>query len=280
MSLTGGRALTPADSPNGPGKAHPKNKTPETGAEVVSRAILGYVHSCETFGLADGPGVRYVVAMQGCRMRCQYCHNPETWDVRKGSSYSVEDLFAKAWRYHNYWSNNGGVTVSGGEPLLQIEFVSAFFGLLKEFGIHTALDTAGGPFTLQEPFISEFEKLAEVTDLFIVDLKHSDPARHKKLTGWDNHCVLQMAQWLSDHGKEMWIRHVLVPGITDQEENLLALRKQIDGLNSVSRVQVLPYSMMGQLKWSEIGIDYPLTDIPEPTDEQVRRAETILGAIG
>lgn len=277
MALTGGRQLTPEDAVSAKGKAHSKDKTPETGAELVTRAILGYVHSCETFGLADGPGVRYVVAMQGCRMRCRYCHNPETWDVNKGASCSVEDLFAKAWRYHNYWSNNGGVTVSGGEPLLQIEFVTAFFGLLKEHGIHTALDTSGGPFSDDPKFLRKFQALADVTDLFIVDMKHADPIKHKQLTGWDNASVFGMMQWLSDHGKDMWVRHVLVPGMTDSPDDLRLLRGRLDAYPNVTRVQVLPYTMMAQLKWEQVGMEYSLDGVPEPTPEQVAQAERILG---
>lgn len=278
MALTGGRSLTPDDAVSANGRSHHKDKVPESGAELVTRANLGYVHSCETFGLADGPGVRYVAAMQGCRMRCQYCHNPETWDVSKGASCSVEDLFAKAWRYHNYWSNNGGVTVSGGEPLLQIEFVSDFFGLLKEHDIHTAVDTAGGPFIDDPAFLRKFEKLAEVTDLFIVDMKEADPVKHKALTGWDNANIFGMMQWLSDHGKEMWVRHVLVPGVTDDESGLRLLREKLDAFDTISRVQVLPYTIMAELKWEKMGMAYPLDGVPEPTPEQIAKAEEILRA--
>ena len=169
---------------------------------------VGRIHSHETFGLVDGPGVRYVVFMQGCRMRCQYCHNPDTWKLSGGEEWTAEALFQKCWRYHTYWRNNGGITVSGGEPLLQIDFLIEFFKLAKQKGVNTTLDTAGNPFTLEEPFIGKFEELMQYTDLVMLDLKQTDAAAHKKLTGWDNGNILEMARWLSDHGKDMWIRRV------------------------------------------------------------------------
>ena len=186
---------------------------------------VGRIHSHEPFGLVDGPGVRYVVFMQGCRMRCQYCHNPDTWKLSGGEEWTAEALFQKCWRYHTYWRNNGGITVSGGEPLLQIDFLIEFFKLAKQKGVNTTLDTAGNPFTLEEPFIGKFEELMQYTDLVMLDLKQTDAAAHKKLTGWDNGNILEMARWLSDHGKDMWIRRVLVPGVTDGEEELKQLKR-------------------------------------------------------
>ena len=182
----------------------------------------GFVHSMETFGLVDGPGVRFVVFLQGCRMRCRYCHNPETWKLEGGTPWTADKLFSHVYRYKSYWNKkgqpNGGITVSGGEPLLQIDFVTEFFKKAKEKGVHTALDTAGNPFTLEEPFISKFEELMKVTDLVILDFKEIDNEKHKKLTGCPNDNIVQMAKWLSDHGKDMWLRHVLVPDLTDDED--------------------------------------------------------------
>ena len=238
---------------------------------------VGRIHSHETFGLVDGPGVRYVVFMQGCRMRCQYCHNPDTWKLSEGEEWTAEALFQKCWRYHTYWRNNGGITVSGGEPLLQIDFLIEFFKLAKQKGVNTTLDTAGNPFTLEEPFIGKFEELMQYTDLVMLDLKQTDAAAHKKLTGWDNGNILEMARWLSDHGKDMWIRRVLVPGVTDGEEELKQLKQFIDSLKTVKRVEILPYHTLGQLKWENLNIPYPLEDVPTPTPEQVAEAEAILG---
>ena len=238
---------------------------------------VGRIHSHETFGLVDGPGVRYVVFMQGCRMRCQYCHNPDTWKLSGGEEWTAETLFQKCWRYHTYWRNNGGITVSGGEPLLQIDFLIEFFKLAKQKGVNTTLDTAGNPFTLEEPFIGKFEELMQYTDLVMLDLKQTDAAAHKKLTGWDNGNILEMARWLSDHGKDMWIRRVLVPGVTDGEEELKQLKQFIDSLKTVKRVEILPYHTLGQFKWENLNIPYPLEDVPTPTPEQVAEAEAILG---
>lgn len=245
--------------------------------ESQSTTPIGHIHSHETFGLVDGPGVRYVVFMQGCRMRCQYCHNPDTWNLTGGEEWTPDALFQKCWRYHSYWRNNGGITVSGGEPLLQIDFLIAFFKLAKKKGVHTTLDTAGNPFTTEEPFISKFEELMKYTDLVMLDLKQTDTAAHKKLTGWDNGNILQMARWLSDHGKDMWIRRVLVPGVTDDQEELKQLKQFIDSLQTVKRVEILPYHTLGQYKWENLNIPYPLEDVPTPTTEQVAEAEMILG---
>lgn len=245
--------------------------------------LRGKVHSFETFGLVDGPGVRFVVFLQGCRMRCKFCHNPETWDTEAGELWTPQDLYKKVIRYKNYWGKNlngnidGGVTVSGGEPLLQLEFVTEFFKLLKANGVHTTLDTSGNPFTLEEPWISKFRELMEVTDLFMLDIKEISEDKHKELTKWSNKNILDMAQYLSDNGKEMWIRHVLVPGVTDDESGLAELSDFIQSLKTVSRVEILPYHTLGLFKWEKLNIPYPLEGVPTPTEEQVKKAEEILG---
>ncbi|MDO4296337.1 MAG: pyruvate formate-lyase-activating protein [bacterium] len=237
---------------------------------------VGRVHSLETFGLVDGPGVRSVVFLQGCRMRCRYCHNPETWKIDAGELWTAQKLFERLYRYRNYWKNNGGITVSGGEPLLQPLFVTELFTLAKQKGIHTALDTAGNPFTMEQPFWGQFQTLMEVTDLVILDLKEMDEEGHRKLTGCGNQNILQMAEWLSEHGKDVWIRHVLVPGWTDQEEDLLALRHFAEGLKTLRRLEVLPYHTLGLFKWEKLGIEYPLKGVRTPTAEEVARAENLL----
>lgn len=238
--------------------------------------ILGNIHSVETFGSADGPGVRYIVFLKGCNMRCKYCHNPDTWAKTDGELRSPEDVLKQALRYKNYWGKKGGITVSGGEALLQIDFVTELFTLAKQQHVNTCLDTSGNPFTREEPFYSKFEELMKVTDLVMLDIKHMDDAAHRELTGQTNTNILDMARCLSDNEKAMWIRHVLVPGITDDEGQLKRLRKFIDTLNTVERVEVLPYHTLGVFKWKELGIPYRLEGVKPPTEEQVQRAGEIL----
>ena len=249
-----------------------------TSIEIQESApVLGNIHSVESFGSADGPGVRYIVFLKGCAMRCKYCHNPDTWAGQGEDWQTPEEVLNKALRYKNYWKKNGGITVSGGEALLQIDFVTELFRLAKEKGVNTCLDTSGNPFTRLEPFFGKFRKLMEVTDLFMLDIKHMDPAGHRKLTGCDNANILDMARFLSDSGKAMWIRHVLVPGITDDEEQLTSLRKFIDTLKTVERVEILPYHTLGVFKWKELGIPYQLEGVEPPTEEQVKRAKKVMG---
>ena len=239
--------------------------------------VKGRVHSVETFGLVDGPGVRYILFLQGCRMRCKYCHNPETWDLGGGEEKTPQEAFAHAVRYKNYWRDNGGITVSGGEPLLQIDFVIEFLKLAKQKGIHTTIDTAGIPFTMDDPeWLAKFDQLLEVTDLFMLDIKQMDEEAHKDLTKWGNQNILQMAKYLSDHGKEMWIRRVLVPGVTDDDDELQKLADFIKELKTVSRVEVLPYHTLGLFKWENIGVEYPLEGVRTPEADEVKHAEAII----
>lgn len=241
--------------------------------------IKGRIHSVESFGSADGPGVRYIVFLKGCNMRCQYCHNPDTWAKDDGELMTPEEVLKKALRYKTYWKEKGGITVSGGEALLQIDFVTELFRLAKEKGVNTCLDTSGNPFSLEEPFKSKFDELMKYTDLFMLDIKHMDDAAHRKLTGQTNQNILKMAAYLSDHGKAMWIRHVLVPGITTEEDELHRLRSFLDTLKTVERVEVLPYHTLGVFKWKELGIPYQLEGVDPPTKEQIDRAKEILGAL-
>ena len=256
--------------------------------------IKGRIHSVESFGSADGPGVRYIVFLKGCNMRCQYCHNPDTWAKDGGELMTPEEVLKKALRYKTYWKEKGGITVSGGEALLQIDFVTELFRLAKEKGVNTCLDTSGNPFSLEEPFKSKFDELMKYTDLFMLDIKHMDDAAHRKLTGQTNQNILEMAAYLSDHGKAMWIRHVLVPGGSDKDEylyrladfihtlknvQLYRLRSFLDTLKTVERVEVLPYHTLGVFKWKELGIPYQLEGVDPPTKEQIDRAKEILGAL-
>jgi pyruvate formate lyase activating enzyme len=238
--------------------------------------MKGIVHSFESFGLVDGPGVRSIIFLQGCALRCQFCHNPETW-ASTGEEWSAEDLAKKAMRYKTYWKKNGGVTVSGGEPLLQIDFVTELFKIFKKNNIHTAIDTSGQPFSDDEAWMEKFSALMEVTDLVILDLKEMDEEKHIKLTGKTNKNILKMAQWLSDHGKKMWIRHVLVPTLTDDEDGLKELGNFIASLKTVEKAEVLPYHTLGVFKWANLGIEYPLEGVRVPTAEEKARAEEIIG---
>lgn len=244
----------------------------------MKQEILGRVHSIESFGAVDGPGLRFIVFLQGCHMRCRYCHNPETWKCAGGTLRTPEDVLQQALRYKTYWKNGGGITVSGGEALLQMDFLLEFFRLAKEKGVNTAIDTAGNPYDDKDPvFMEKFARLCELTDLFILDMKEMDPEKHKALTGFYNDNILAMARYLSDHGKAMWIRHVLVPGLTDDEKGLQDLKAFLDTLQTVTRVEILPYHTLGVAEWENLGIPYTLKDVPTPTDEEVARAEKILG---
>lgn len=241
--------------------------------------VVGYVHSLETFGLVDGPGVRCVVFLQGCRMRCRYCHNPDTWTLEGGKPWTAADLFKRVYRYKNYWRDNGGLTVSGGEALLQLDFITELFTLAKKEGVHTALDTSGNPFSMEQEYLERFQKLMDVTDLFILDIKEMDEQKHRDLTGCTNENILALAQYLSDHGKDMWIRHVLVPGLTDGEKELKELAAFIRQLKTVKKVEILPYHTLGLFKWENLGIPYSLIDVPTPAKEEVEKAEAILGIV-
>ena len=236
----------------------------------------GRISTTESFGSVDGPGIRFIVFVQGCRYRCQYCHNPETWEREGGYEATAEEIFRQAWRYRPYWKRTGGITVSGGEPLLQLEFVTELFRIAKEKSVNTVIDTAGEPFTYDEPFFSAFETLLPLSDLFLLDLKQIDDAKHRALTGTSNESALALARFLSERGKRMWIRHVLVPGWTTGEEDLGRLSEFIAGLKTVDRVEVLPYHAMARHKYEELHLPYRLGDTPAPTVEEIASAEEIL----
>ena len=234
------------------------------------------VHSIESFGSVDGPGIRFVIFLKGCTMRCQYCHNPDTWSRTGGTLRSVDDILAQAQRYQSYWGEKGGITVSGGEALLQIHSLTELFRKAKALGINTCLDTSAQPFSRESSNFSAFEELMKYTDLVLLDIKHIDSEAHKQLTGWRNENILDCARYLSDIEKPVWIRHVLIPGMNDDDESLYRLRAFIDTLSNVERVEVLPYHALGVYKWEQLGIPYPLKDIKSPTNESLLHTQKIL----
>jgi pyruvate formate lyase activating enzyme len=238
--------------------------------------IEGAIHSIESFGSVDGPGVRFVIFVRGCKMRCRYCHNADTWKMQTENMKTADELLDQAERYRSYWGEEGGITVSGGEPLLQIDFLLELFRKAKARGIRTCIDTAGQPFTREEPFFSKFKELMQYTDLLLVDIKHIDPEEHIKLTAQPNENIHDMFRYLSEIEKPIWIRHVLVPGVTDDDKWLRETRKFIETLHNVRRIEVLPYHSLGEFKWEELGVPYTLKGVNPPDAERVRNAEEIL----
>ena len=231
------------------------------------------IHSFETFGAVDGPGIRFVIFTQGCNLKCKYCQNRDTWCHQGGTIYSVKDVLYKIERYKNYMiPSGGGVTVSGGEPLLHLKFLIALFTELKKQGIHTAIDTSGVFY-----LTPEIKEIIELTDLFLLDIKSINDEVCKELTGVSNQKELEFAKYLSDNGKKMWIRQVLVPGYTDGEDDLKKLKEFISTLKTVEKVEILAYHDMGKFKWKSLGFEYPLEGTRTATTEDVERAKSILG---
>lgn len=241
--------------------------------------IKGAIHSIETFGSVDGPGIRFIVFLKGCDLRCKYCHNADTWDHNSNDMRTADEILDFAERYRGYWGEDGGITVSGGEPLLQIDFLIELFTKAKERGINTCIDTAVQPFTKNEPFFSKFNELLKVTDLMLLDIKHIDREEHIKLTGLPNDNIKDCFEYLSEVGQPIWIRHVLVPGITDNDEYLRKTREFIEKLSNVQRIEVLPYHSMGQHKFEAMGIKYQLEGVQSPSKERVENAYNILNGI-
>lgn len=240
--------------------------------ENFDRRTMGRIHSFETLGTVDGPGLRFVVFMQGCHLRCKYCHNRDTWSTCAGNIVTLEELTRKIENYTNYFkASNGGVTISGGEPLLQMDFLISLFKELKKRNIHTAIDTSG-MFDLTD----KLKELINLTDLFLLDIKHIDSKKCKELVGFSNEKELAFARYLSDINKPIWIRQVLIPTITDSEEDLLRLKDFINSLSSVQKVEILKYHNMGKFKWEKLGYKYELENIPNATDEDLKRAKEIL----
>ena len=238
--------------------------------------MKGYIHQLESFGSVDGPGVRFIIFFAGCPLRCKYCHNPDTWDMMKGKQYTADELLDEAITCREYWGTKGGITVSGGEPLAQIEFLLELFTNAKERGINTCIDTAGGPFTREGEWFEKFKRLMNVTDVLLMDIKHINEEEHIKLTGHTGKNIIEMFRYLDEINKPVWIRHVLVPGITDNDEYLIQTRDFIRTLGNVQRVEVLPYHGLGAMKYKDLGIDYVLKDTNSPTAERVQNAREIL----
>lgn len=250
-------------------------------SERENKPVTGHIHSTESFGANDGPGIRYVIFTQGCNMRCQYCHNPDSWAFSGGEEISSEEAFKRAVRYKSYWtggSPSGGITVSGGEPLLQIDFVTDLFRRAKAELVHTCLDTSGSPFTREEPFFAKFKELMRYTDLVLLDIKQINPERHKRATGRDNRNILEMARYMSEIKKPVWIRHVLVPTLSDNDEDLDELAGFIGGLSNIEKVQVLPYHTLGRYKWKSLGLNYALDGVSPPDAARIDNAEKRLKA--
>lgn len=235
--------------------------------------MKGYIHSFESFGTVDGPGIRYVVFMQGCPLKCKYCHNRDTWQINIGPTYEVDEVLNKILRTKPYIdSTNGGVTISGGEPLLQSKFLIELFKKLKENNIHTALDTAGSV-----KINENIKELLSLTDLVILDIKHIDKEKCINLTGLSNENELEFAKYCSDNNIKLWIRQVLVPGYTDNKVDLKRTKEFIDTLKTVEKVEVLPYHDLGKNKWINLGLAYPLEEVKIPTQKEVEEAKKILG---
>lgn len=240
--------------------------------------IQGKIQSIETFGSVDGPGVRFVLFLSTCPFRCLYCHNPETWTDKDSTLMDVDAVFRKAMRYRSYWGKDGGITVSGGEPLNQIDFLIELFARFHEAGVSTCIDTSLAPFTKEGEWFAKFEKLMSFTDILLVDIKEIDAKKHVLLTGKTNRMVLEGLEYLSAIHKKVWIRHVLVPGYTDFDEDLIRLRAFIDTLDNVERVEVLPYHDLAKPKYEKLGIDYVLKDVLPPSKERIDNARRILKA--
>ncbi len=242
--------------------------------------MKGFIHSTESFGTVDGPGIRYVVFTQGCPMRCLYCHNPDTWEIGKGQEMSSEKILAEYDKNRSFYKK-GGITVTGGEPLLQIDFLIDLFKKAKKESIHTCIDTSG--ITYNPDNISYTQKLDELmryTDLCMLDIKHIDNEKHKYLTGKDNSNILLFAKYLESKKIPLWIRHIIVEGITDNPEDLRNLGRFIGSLKNLRALDVLPYHTMGVNKYKELGIEYPLKDIPAlPKSEAVKAKKFILEGI-
>ncbi|MGN1319005.1 MAG: pyruvate formate-lyase-activating protein [Lachnospirales bacterium] len=239
--------------------------------------MFGYIHSIETFGTVDGPGVRLVVFTQGCPMRCLYCHNPDTWEIGKGKKVEIDEIL-KEYEKNKSFYRTGGITVTGGEPLVQIDFVTELFKKAKEKNIHTCLDTSG--ITFSENTRDKFDILIKYTDLIMLDIKHIDPSEHIKLTGQKQDNIIAFAKYLSDKNVPVWIRHVVVPNITDNEKYLYSLGRFIGSLKNVKALDVLPYHNMGVSKYEKLGMKYPLEGVlPMDKERAIECKKIILNGI-
>jgi len=237
---------------------------------------MAKIHSIETFGAVDGPGIRFVVFMQGCPMRCLYCHNPDSWAIANGQEMSVDNLLTEILKYKNYYGKDGGVTLSGGEPLLQLDFAIELFEKLKSHNINTCIDTSGIVYNTSVETDVKIDKLLSLTDLVLLDIKHIEDKNHQNLTGKSNKNILNFARYLNRKNIPMWIRYVLVPGYTDNEEDIKNLRSFLDTLDNIKKIEVLPYHSMGAAKYEKLKLDYKLKDVESPTKDAILLAQKIL----
>lgn len=246
----------------------------------MSLDTIGYIHSKETFGTVDGPGIRYVLFLQGCPMRCLYCHNPDTWEIKNSNTMTVDEIL-KDYESYKPFLKGGGITISGGEALLQIDFVIDLFENAKKRNIHTCLDTSGVTFVRNSKFgLEKFYKLIAVTDLFLLDIKHIDTFEHQKLTGQKNENILDFLKFLDENNKDTWIRHVIVPGITYDKTHLINLGLELGKYRCIKAVDILPYHSMGIIKYESLGIDYPLKDIKDlGVKESIKAKQIVLTAM-
>lgn len=233
----------------------------------------GRIHSIESFGTVDGPGIRLVVFLQGCPMRCQYCHNPDTWEIGKGKGTTVKEILDEFERCKMFYTG-GGITVTGGEPLLQMEFVTELFEAARAKNIHTCLDTSGVTFDGRDT--AEFDRLIKSTNLILLDIKHINSAEHKKLTAHNNENIIEFAKYLDRNNVPVWIRHVVVPTITENEKYLYELGQFIGTLRNVEVLDVLPYHTMGKVKYESLGMAYPLEGIEDATKELADKAKKVI----
>ncbi|MBO4996461.1 MAG: pyruvate formate lyase-activating protein [Lachnospira sp.] len=239
--------------------------------------MKGYVHSIETFGTVDGPGTRYVVFVQGCPMRCKYCHNPDTWQPNIGEMKDTDEILKDYDSYKEFYGNGGGLTITGGEPLLQIDFITELYEKAKAKGIHTCLDTSGIVFDENNQSLMEkFDRLIQSVDLVLLDIKHIDPEQHKELTSQPNDQILAFARYLDKKNVTVWIRHVVVPGITYNEEYLTKLGEFLGTLNNIKALDILPYHTMGVVKYENLGLSYPLKDVEALSTEDGHAAREII----
>lgn len=238
--------------------------------------VKGYIHSIETCGTVDGPGLRYVIFLQGCPMRCQYCHNPDTWEPNKGDQMTVDEVLRSFYNNTAFY-RNGGVTVTGGEPMMQMDFLIELFTKLRKDGVHTCLDSSGIMFRPDNPdFMEKMEKLAAVTSLVMLDIKHIDDEKHKVLTSHSNKNILAFARYLDEKQIPVWIRHVIVPGITLYRDYLERLGEFMGTLSNVKALDVLPYHSMGIVKYENLKMDYPLKGTREATKDEAVAAKNII----
>lgn len=234
-------------------------------------SLTGRIHSIESCGTVDGPGIRFVIFLQGCPLRCQYCHNPDTWKLSDGKLMDVDSVMQEVVKYKSYMRfTGGGITITGGEPLVQADFVLELLKACKAEGINTAIDTSGYLFN------DKIKEILEYTDLVLLDIKHYDALMYKTITGVDLQPTLNFMNYLGQINKDVWIRYVLVPGLSDQVESITALSKYLGQFSNIKKIELLPFHKMGEYKWDELGIEYQLKDVPEPSKEDVIMAMGIL----